>query len=348
MTLQTIADRVGVSRMTVSNAFSNPTQLSEALRAKILAAADELGYAGPDPSGRALATGTSSAIGILLTDTLDEAFTDDVATTFLGAIAQSIEGRGLAMTLLTAGQDDDTTVPARDVALDGAMVYSCRPTSPGRDWLIRRKLPLVFVDQDPIDGVAAVNVDDRGGARAAGRHVAELGHTRVAVMTYVVPERSGAAGGQVYGRAERERLEGWREGLGDVDPVVVDLAHAADDDDVRAAARDLLTSDEAPTAIMCFSDLMALQVIGVASELGVRVPDDLSVVGFDDARFARFTTPPLTTVRQDVAAKGAHAATLLLAAIDARRDGVAPPTDRITLPTELVVRASTAEAPATS
>ena len=100
VTLQTIADQVGVSRMTVSNAFSRPDQLSADLRGRILVAADELGYAGPDPSARALARGTTGAIGVLLTDSLREAFSDEVATTFLGAIAEELAPTGLALTLL--------------------------------------------------------------------------------------------------------------------------------------------------------------------------------------------------------------------------------------------------------
>src|SRR5437879_4628956 len=95
VTLQTIADRVGVSRMTVSNAFSRPDQLSPTLRDTILAVAEDLGSVGPDPAARALARGTSGAVGILLTESLNNAFTDEVATTFLAAIADELAPTGL-------------------------------------------------------------------------------------------------------------------------------------------------------------------------------------------------------------------------------------------------------------
>ncbi len=111
--------------MTVSNAFSHPDQLSSVLRARILAAADTLGYVGPDPAGRALARGTSGAVGVLLTDSLHEAFTDEVATTFLAAIVDELAPTGLALTLLTSSDRDDV-VPARDVALDGALTPAGR------------------------------------------------------------------------------------------------------------------------------------------------------------------------------------------------------------------------------
>ena len=102
VTLLTIAERLGVSRMTVSNAFSKPDQLSAALRERILAVADELGYVGPDPAGRALARGTAGTVSVLLTETLQEALTDEVAMTFLGAIAGELAPTGLSLTLLSA------------------------------------------------------------------------------------------------------------------------------------------------------------------------------------------------------------------------------------------------------
>ena len=139
VTLQTVADRVGVSRMTVSNAFSRPDQLSTALREKVLAAAAELGYVGPDPAARALARGTAGAIGVLMTDSLAYAFSDEVATGFLGAVADELAPTGLALTLLTSARGEH--VPARDVPMDGALVYSCGFDSSAVDWLTRRGLP---------------------------------------------------------------------------------------------------------------------------------------------------------------------------------------------------------------
>ena len=129
VTLQTIADRLGVSRMTVSNAFSRPDQLSAELRQRILDAAAELGYVGPDPAARALARGTTGAVGVLLTDSLQYAFTDEVATGFLAAVADELAETGLALTLLTSNGRDDDVIPARDVAIDGALVYSCQSDS---------------------------------------------------------------------------------------------------------------------------------------------------------------------------------------------------------------------------
>ena len=152
VTLQTIADRVGVSRMTVSNAFSRPDQLSAELRDKIMAAADELGYVGPDPAARVLATGSAGTVGVLLTDSLSYAFEDEFAARFLGGIAEELAPTGLALTLLTSSGPAGS-VQARDVPMDGALIYSCDETSSALSWLKRRRLPLVLVDQAPSSGV---------------------------------------------------------------------------------------------------------------------------------------------------------------------------------------------------
>lgn len=347
VTLQTIADRLGVSRMTVSNAFSRPDQLSAELRERVLATAQELGYVGPDPAGRALARGTTGAVGVLLTDSLQYSFADEVATSFMRAVVDELAPTGLALTLLTS-HDRDDVVPARDLAMDGALVYSCRPDSSARDWLLRRKLPVVFVDQDPMPGIASINVDDRGGARTAAQHIVDLGHRRVAIITLAVGEPGGLVDDPLeaaVGHPQRQRMLGWLDALeaAGVHPAAVQ-ASANTDDDAVAAARTVLLAQPRPTAVLCFSDVLALGVVTVAEELGLAVPADLSVVGFDDSPVARRSRPPLTTVRQDVATKGRLAADALLKAIDHRRSGTKAPVRHRTIPTELVVRESTAPA----
>ena len=348
VTLQTIADRVGVSRMTVSNAFSRPDQLSAQLRDRILTAAEELGYAGPDPSARALARGTTGAVGVLLTDSLRYAFTDEVATTFLGAIAEELAPTGLALTLLLA-TDQGPMIPARDVPMDGAFVYSCDMESTAVDWLVRRKLPLVLVDQVPAPGIPSINIDDRSGARAAAQHLVDLGHRRVDIVTEningefgIVDDPLGASENHVI----KQRLLGWFDALhaAAIKPTVVQEG-PSDESPGTESARLLLEGDDRPTAILCFSDVIAYGVVDTANSLGLSVPDDLSVVGFDDNPLAKRMRPALTTVRQDVAAKGHAAAAALTAAIARARSGSTTRTRvrHVLLPTELIVRGSTAK-----
>lgn len=348
VTLQTIADRLGVSRMTVSNAFSRPDQLSDALRERILQTARAMGYVGPDPTARALVRGRAGTVGVLLTDSLADAFTDEVATGFLAALTHELAPTGTALTLLTSSTRGEV-VPARDLALDGAIIYSCHPDSEARRWLVRRGLPMVLVDQDPVDGVACVNVADREGARAAAAHLVELGHRSVGIVIH-----DPAAEGGTAPHPQAERLVGWREALAasGVTPVVEVAGHHGDVE-AEDAARRLLDRPDPPTGILCFSDLLALGVVRAATGRGLAVPRDLSVVGFDDSPSASRHDPSLTTVHQDVAAKGRAAAAALAAELEAAGDQArvrssdhAPWAPHLRLPTQLVVRASTGPPPA--
>jgi DNA-binding LacI/PurR family transcriptional regulator len=348
VTLLTIAERLGVSRMTVSNAFSNPSQLSAALRERILAVADELGYVGPDPAARALARGTAGTVGILLTETLQEALTDEVAMTFLGAIAGELAPTGLALTLLSAAAKAGA-VPARDVAVDGALVYSCDPDSSAVGWLIRRRLPVVFVDQTPAPGIPSVNIEDRTGAEAAAKHLIELGHRQIAIVTSGLGGEHGVvddvlAAAPMY--VERQRLLGWLDALdpAGIRPTIIRQPHAAGEDVGYAAALELLAAKDRPTGILCFSDAIASGMVRAVHDGGLAVPQDISVVGFDDNPLAARMRPALTTVHQDVEEKGRAATSALIAAIDRRKDGSKPPARgrHLVLPTSLVVRDSTA------
>lgn len=329
VTLQSIADRVGVSRMTVSNAFSRPDQLSAELREKVLAAADELGYVGPDPAARALARGRTGSVGLLINGSLSEAFEDAVSAAFLAAVSDELSGRGMALTLLPSATDQQF-VPARDVAVDGALVYICDPTSPDIGWLERRNVPMVVVDHNVRDGVASVNVDDRGGARLAAKHLLDLGHRRIGIVTLETAPHA-------LNYPARERLLGWHDALDPVgvEPTVVATPYAPAGS-AYDAARALLDRPDRPTGVVCFSDTFALATIRAAESLGLNVPADLSVVGFDDSADAPRSRPPLTTVHQEVGDKG-RAAVVAIADV---MSGGSPA--QVMLPTSLVVRESTA------
>ena len=350
VTLQSIADRVGVSRMPGSHAFSRPAQLTAARRGRILAAAEQLGYTGPDPSARSLARGTTGTIGVLWSGRLRHTLSDEVSAGFLGAIADELAPDGLALTLLPAGVDGDV-VPVRDVAMDGAIAYSCPPGLPALGWLERRGLPLVYVDMPPRRGRTVITIDDRGGARLAAEHLLGLGHRRIAIVSAGLSDVPGVVGfsleaavGSPHSQVVGQRLLGWHDALhaAGVSPVLV--AQPDVYADARPAVRGLLAGPDRPTAILCMTDVVARDVIGVAQERGLVVPDDLSVVGFDDGPIANRTRPALTTVAQDVDAKGRAAARALREVLGAREPDAGRPASRM-LPVELVVRQSTAAAP---
>jgi DNA-binding LacI/PurR family transcriptional regulator len=347
VTLQSIADALGVSRMTVSNAFSRPEKLSAELRDRILQTADELGYAGPDPAGRMLSTGRSRTIGVLFTDRLRFAFEDPIAGRFLAGIASVVEPADYAITVLSSPRHRGGPVGSVSSAVvDGLIVYSVDTDSQGLGEARRRRMPMVFVDQEPEEGIPSILIDDHGGALAAARHVAHLGHRRVALVfdglgaqTVMIPDDQVP---EPPHRVLRERLRGWREGLAEADvrPSLISIGQHDWAEGLRAGR--LLAEqavDQRPTAVLCLSDEVAAGVMSALAESGLTVPDDVSVIGFDDGPVASMVRPMLTTVRQPVSGKGSLAARLLLERIDGQHD---VPADHIVLPTELLVRGSTA------
>jgi DNA-binding LacI/PurR family transcriptional regulator len=305
VTLQTIADAVGVSRTTVSNAYNHPDQLASSLRERILSTANSLGYSGPDPAARRLRSGRRDAVGLLLTEGLEHAFTDPAAGLLLQGIARTIEKAGLALLL----------VPDRggvqDAVVQSLCIFALPASHPNVTAALERRLPLVVVDEPRLIDHAYVGIEDRRGARLAAEHVLALGHRRFALL----------CGGS---STQRERLNGFRD--------AIDHAHARweQPDDLAAA----LTADDRPTAVLAGSDQRALAALEAARDAGLVVPHDLSIVGFDDIPGAAWSVPALTTVRQPLLRKGEIAGLMLTTAPAPRRE--------VVLPVELVIRGSTA------
>ena len=201
---------------------------------------------------------------------------------------------------------------------------------------------MVSVDREPKPGAPSVNVDDRGGARAAAQHLVDLGHTRIGIITL----RSGfdVDGVPTENRPARERMLGLAGSpRGCPHRASGGAARFRPQLSVESIARDLLDRPDRPTAVLCFSDAFAATTMQVAESLGLRVPEDLSVVGFDDSPLAVTSRPQLTTVHQEVSSKGHEAVRALMAVMSEHRPDQA---ERILLPTSLVVRGSTAPPPA--
>ncbi len=345
VTLATIAEQLGVSRTTVSNAYNRPDQLSGDLRDRILATAKELGYAGPDPMATVLRRGRAGAIG-LVEKSLREALTDQASLMMLAGVAEACDEANVALVLVpqrrdASARDDDATPAIDDVVrtalVDGIVAHCDALDDDRRELVLERGLPLVILDGRLEDDDASVGVDDEGGARAVAAHLTSLGHRNFAVLAF--SPRSDGFGAAVTDR----RMAGYRGALADagLDPDAAPVVYGGHYslDEARAAADALWSLEPRPTAVLAMSDVFAAGVIASATEAGLRVPDDVSVAGFDDAPIASFNAPAITTVRQPHAEKGATAVRLLL-------DG-APAGERITLPVELVLRASTAPPPAT-
>ncbi|MCW3065503.1 MAG: Transcriptional regulator [Solirubrobacterales bacterium] len=339
--LRDVAARAGVSIGTASNAFSRADAVSPELRARVLAAAQELGYGGPDPAARRLRTGEAGAIGLIFTDRLTFAFGDEASSQLLRGIAGGLEGTETGLLIVPTSPDRNQAAESvRRAAVDGFIVYSTPDGDPRVDAARERGLPIVTVDQPRGEPGALVGIDDRAAARDAAAHLRELGHRRVLVLSFVAAV---GPGDELPFEVTAERLRGYREGLGDAwDEARVLSSRDQSARGARKIVGAALDERPRPTAILAMSDALALGALQAARDRRVSVPRRLSVVGFDGTPGAETSTPALTTVVQPQEEKGRLAAEWLTAAI--RGDAPTKPRRRI-LPNELVDRGSTAPAP---
>jgi DNA-binding LacI/PurR family transcriptional regulator len=344
LTLRDVAAEAGVSIGTASNAFNRPDLISDGLRDRVLEAAGRLGYGGPDPAARRLRTGRTGALGLIFTDRLPYAFDDEAAVLFLRGLANALENSGAGLLLIpTSPTREEGSRVVRGAAVDGFIVFSTARGDPRVEAALARGIPTITVDE-PFDvPTPFIGIDERGGAEAAGRHLVELGHRRVAVISF--PEHALDDEALPFDVPDA-RLAGYRAGLGEVfDPGLVFTAPTSHPKAGKRLLAELLEVDPVPTAVLVMSDALAAGVLRGALEAGLRVPADLSVVGFDGIPLAELTEPPLTTVAQPIERKGELTAQALLRAIDRGDEGGPAEPERTILPTELVVRASTGPPP---
>ena len=345
VTLARIAGELGVSAMTVSNAYNHPDRLSGALRERILETAGRLGYGGPDPVGRSLRRQRTDVVGVLYSSPLSYAFDDPAAVSFLSGLSSVTEEADLGLLLVSAAGERDTRA-ATQAAVDGFVIYSMSDEEPLLEAALERRLSAVVVDQPHEEGVPFVGVDDEGAARTAAKHLLDLGHKRFAIVSFgLLPDgREGIADLDRQERAtlhvSRMRLWGYRAALEEAglpwSEVLVYECPGSARALGRRAAEALFRAEQKPTAILALSDQLALGAIEWMAEHRISVPEDVSVVGFDDVPAAASANPPLTTVHQDHAEKGILAGRMLVSRL---REEDPPSTGR--LATRLVVRGST-------
>ena len=338
--LRDVAARAGVSVGSASQAFGRPELVSKEVRERVLAAAEELGYAGPDPTARRLRTGRAGALGLIVAERLGYQFTDPASPAFLSGVARAMEAGPMGLLLIPDSRFREAAADTvRGAAVDGFIVYSAPRNDPRVEAALARRLPVVTVDQPRNAPTPFVGIDDRAAARSAAEHLRGLGHERVAVLSFVT---SLVRDGRMQLDLSVERLAGYREALGTAwDEGLVRTCRPNASEPARRATLELMRDEKPPSAIVAMSDVLAIGVLQATAELGLSVPDDLSLVGFDDSPAASLSSPRLTTVSQPHEEKGRLAAEWLLLAIER---GESSPTRRRReiLPTELVVRETTA------
>ena len=180
---------LGISPTTVSNAYNRPDQLSAALRERVLRTAAELGYAGPDPLARGLRTGRAGAIGVVFHDRLAYAFDDPAAGLFLQGLTGATDTEGLAVVLVPGLPDGAAKGAAvRNAAVDGFVLHGVVEDDPLVAATVERRLPTVAVDSPTLDGLDFIGIDDDAAAETAVRHLIDLGHRELGLLSFIVPE----------------------------------------------------------------------------------------------------------------------------------------------------------------
>ena len=342
-----IAQRAGVSSSTVSfvlNDRHEQARISDATRQKVLSVAQEMGYRA-NHGARAMRTGNTRMIGLVGGDLARE----QVGAMVSGAL-EELELHGYTLKLLTSRLDDSLEAVQQvfkrgsELRLQGAiaMHLSAQAITAFEAEAKRYKYPLLLLDTRAPGGVLPeVISDDETGVSAAIAHLVGLGHRRIGLISgdvhdVIVPSRRQAF-------VETLRSHGLSAPENYLQPGDFSLREPS----LRAAHALLgLPAHERPTALLCMGDLIALATIQVAGQLNLRVPDDLSVVGFADFALAEFANPPLTTVRQDFGAMGREAARQLLGRCAQNpADALAQPAACQRVPTQLVVRDSCGPVP---
>jgi DNA-binding LacI/PurR family transcriptional regulator len=334
-TLDEVARVAGVSRATVSRVVNGSPKVSPEIRRSVERAIDRLGYV-PNRAARSLVTRRSESIAVVITEPATRLFSDPFFPRVIRGVSTALAARDLQLVLLMPDDPQEEQRTVRYLTgghVDGVILVSLHGNDPLPSELAARRVPLVVVGRPLGVEVDHVDADNRGGAALATRHLLEGGRRRIATITGPADMVAGI-----------DRLAGYRDALSEagvpVDPELIAVGDFTHEGGTAAMERLLATRPDLD-AVFCASDLMAVAALGVLQSDGRRVPDDVAVVGYDDAPIATTTRPPLTSIRQPVEEMGREMVHLLVESME-RRDRVPR---RVILATELIRRASSTGRP---
>jgi LacI family transcriptional regulator len=326
-TIYTVAEKAGVSIATVSRVLNGTARVNEQTRAKVHQAMDALGYQ-PNASARGLAANTTETIALVFPKLSGPFFSELIRGAEIAASDSDYH-------LLIYGASGDRlgaknqTLGMLTTKVDGLILASSGVSRCYLQELQRQNLPVVALGEDPSDISAdTIQPDNIGGAEKIVTHLIEHGYRRIAMIN-----------GPATRAHASDREIGYRNALRAHSlPCFSELviAGAFDEDSGYTAMQQLLQQDPVPDAVFAASDQMAIGAMAAIHESGLRVPEDIALVGFDDIETARYMQPPLTTIHQDMLGQGQLAVRMLLARIN----GVESDVETIILPTTLIIRRS--------
>ncbi len=326
-TIKDVARRAGVSVQTVSNVVNNRPVVRPETVERVLAAARELNYT-PNAAARGLATGTRNVIGVVVPHLGNPRYGETLAV-----LNRSLRRQGFAALIGDTGWDEEAELhmvrTLVEQAVDGVILASSGLDGAGAKLLVQSGIPVVLLYNAPRrHDLDSFLVDNRGGFAQVTRHLLRLGHRRIGYI------RGPAA------MVSLEREAGWRHAMAEAGVTVGPDDMAAFDFDQSggyAGAMRLLAREPRPTALVCSSDLIALGVLDAAADLGLAVPGDVAVTGFDDSYLAAARRVWLTSLAYDYEALTEQAVSRLLERLGGQRHDAAL---HVTVPCEIVVRDS--------
>ncbi|MFJ2543343.1 LacI family DNA-binding transcriptional regulator [Microbacterium sp. NPDC087589] len=325
-TIEEVASAAGVSRSTVSRVVNGSTAVSPEALESVKRAIEQLSYV-PNRAARSLASRQTHAIALIVPEDTTRFFGDPFFASIVAGITGALRGSDYLLNLLIASDDpgDKMTSFVRNGGVDGALIVSHHTSDAFID-RVADAVPVVWGGR-PVrirEGDYVVDVDNVAGARTATQHLIETGRTRIATIS-----------GPITMVSSVDRVQGFRGALADagLSPFAEEAGDYSEASGADAARR--ILAEGRPDAIFVASDLMARGALTALRSAGIRVPEDVALVGFDDSSVALSTEPQLTTMRQPMYAQGEAMAGVLLSRL-AGRD----PAHTTILPTELVVRAS--------
>ncbi|MGI8771164.1 MAG: LacI family DNA-binding transcriptional regulator [Acidobacteriaceae bacterium] len=288
MDIRDVAARAKVSISTVSRAMNGVSSVNPKMAAAVWRAAEELGYT-PNTLARALVSGRSRILGLIVSEITNPFFPELIQRFEEAAVASGYD-------VLIASTNHEAQRTAQCIRrmisrnVDGVAVMTFGLEGMHVRELSMRNVPMVFIDEGPaLPNVETLHVDYRRGIRQGVQHLAALGHRRIAFVS-----------GPLHATSARARQEAFCLALGEIG-LATPLGFLAEGGHTleggQAAMSELLDLPNPPTAVICSNDLSAIGVLHGVAERRLRVPDDLSVIGFDDVHIAQFTLPPLTTIR---------------------------------------------------
>lgn len=323
-TLSQVAASAGVSLSTASLVFSGSGPVSDTTRRQVRAAADELGYRGPNPLARSLRQGRSGIVGVLIGERLRYAFRDPVSVALLDGLTEELAPAGFALLLLSgnSGHLGPTSEQVATAPLDAAVVESCSSADEHALTALRaRGVPLVVVEGPHIPDAPSVQIDNFGASAELTRHLLDLGHRELGAVTLPAEQPPGPGGWVDGTRRSMTTFPTWSDRLRGVEAAAghrIPAWEAASGmiEQGERAGHALLALPDRPTAVVAQSDLLAVGVIRAAHATGLRVPEDISVAGFDGIDTPWLNPLTLTTVEQPKTEKGRAAGRMVTQLLD--------------------------------